>query len=754
MGVHIHMAQITPIILKQGQSFHTDNRTLYLIADGSLSATAGDITLQFNAGDMPGILELFKQKDSFTYQIEDSATLIPVPVSSPDALCDYLKASEPNRQKLFSSFLQQMKALLFQYEASFYECTSLYETLVNDYRQYVLFCQKYQYPAQSLTGFDKIKAPAKAADSFLSSYYDSLSVSSCPEDAAILTGLLFHGSQDCDRILTNTALLSRYQQIVSALYLNQTGNDLISLNLSLLSRFRPDSEDTDSVLSGVRFLLANLDMNEHADSKLLMERTLQFEAQQKRLSEVSSSAEDNSAAGTIDAALSGSLEQILEYSGLSIDEKEELRNFTQQYIKLEDKFSSDEEPRRLYQKYTNAFLHLYRDITMKALEDSDIPTLVRMFLYFGYLDEDLAGISNARLLYQLAENYKPQEDSNVYLFFDWMNAIYQGRKEPSRNEFDEEYSAVIHKMKVQGDISAAQEKEYQDDTRRKAEYELANMFPQVNKMTYGRIGSYCPVFSEHNLLRSLTSSFVTKEKIMPCIQKIKAADYSAFYRETIYSNPDIGINKDFIHVEVLPDFILMPNTGVRGAMWQEIENRRRTTPARMMLPIFYLDDLDSRLIRLTGEYRWEMCKRIQGGRWNDLTELSLTSEYFDYIQFYRKNNDLSQDAKDKIKNALMKTKNNYKEMFVLDYTSWILYESTGSPRLNKVARNILFTYCPFTKEIRAILETNPIYREILDRYRIKNAQKVHHLDIVRQKIFNLHRPLPEEIEDEYTFVNL
>ena len=39
-------------------------------------------------------------------------------------------------------------------------------------------------------------------------------------------------------------------------------------------------------------------------------------------------------------------------------------------------------------------------------------------------------------------------------------------------------------------------------------------------------------------------------------------------------------------------------------------------------------------------------------RWNDITEPSLTSEYCDYIQFYRKNHDLSAEAKEKIKNAL------------------------------------------------------------------------------------------------------
>ena len=204
-------------------------------------------------------------------------------------------------------------------------------------------------------------------------------------------------------------------------------------------------------------------------------------------------------------------------------------------------------------------------------------------------------------------------------------------------------------------------------------------------------------------------------------------------------------------MEVLPDFILMPNMGTRGAMWQEIENRRRTTSARMMLSIFHLEELANTIIRLSGEYRWEMCKRVQGARWNDLTELSLTSEYFDYIQFYRKNGDLSTEAKEKIKNSLTKTKNNYKEMFVLDYMYWILYESAGSPRLNKIARNILFNYCPFPKEIRETLGNNPIYREILDKYNVRNAQKVHHIELVRQKL-NARGLTPAEIEQEYLFL--
>lgn len=53
------------------------------------------------------------------------------------------------------------------------------------------------------------------------------------------------------------------------------------------------------------------------------------------------------------------------------------------------------------------------------------------------------------------------------------------------------------------------------------------------------------------------------------------------------------------------------------------------------------------------------------------------------MQFYRKNFELSADAKEKLKNALFRAKNNYREVFVKDYQNWIKYESRGSYRLNQ-----------------------------------------------------------------------
>ena len=187
-------------------------------------------------------------------------------------------------------------------------------------------------------------------------------------------------------------------------------------------------------------------------------------------------------------------------------------------------------------------------------------------------------------------------------------------------------------------------------------------------------------------------------------------------------------------------------------MWQEIEGKKRTTPARMMLSVFHTETLSQSMLRLTGEFRWEMCKRAQGARWNDVSDPSLTSEYCDYAQFYRKNKDLSAEVKEKIKNQLVRARNNYKTLFVSDYILWVMYESGGAPRLNKVVRNILFTYCPFSKQIRTRIGANPLYKQAIDKYNVINSRKLHRISLLCRTLENSPEGVPEEIAEYKKFI--
>lgn len=129
------------------------------------------------------------------------------------------------------------------------------------------------------------------------------------------------------------------------------------------------------------------------------------------------------------------------------------------------------------------------------------------------------------------------------------------------------------------------------------------------------------------------------------------------------------------------------------------------------------------MIQLCGRFRWELCRTMQGTSWNNIQIKSLTSEYSDYIQFYRKNRDLSEDKKEKLKMQIQKCRNNTREVFVTDYINWIRHEAKGGITLNKTVREIMATYCPLTKKIRETIVEQPLFRDAMARFMRETGKK-------------------------------
>ena len=443
---------------------------------------------------------------------------------------------------------------------------------------------------------------------------------------------------------------------------------------------------------------------------------------------------------------------ILSYSGYPEEQANKFARLVQEYTKLSDRGSSDDVAHRMRRELTTMFNEIYKNAFLNSLKDPAVPTIIKMFLNFGYMDAALAGHENADYLYSIADSICGDPARGIYTASEWLTAVYKGKKDPCRNEFDMDYAAYVADLKQQKKFDAKEEARLLADNEGKLIFEIDNIFPIVNKLTFGRITTFCPIFSDNNVQRGLESSLVTPDAIREAFDEIKNVDFSAFYRETMYSNPEIGIPRETINVEIMPEVILMPNVGVRGIMWQEIEGRKRTTPSRMFIPLFLLIDLKPLLVRLTGEFRWEMCKRVQGSRWQDITEPPLTSEYCDYLQFYRTNRDLSAEIKTSVKTELTRARNNYKAVFVSNYSDWVMYEANGSPRLNKHARRLLMMYCTFAASIRETLVQNPQYAEPLKRFNFKLQQREHYLSRVIQKLTQVNTQPPQELLDEMKFV--
>ena len=442
--------------------------------------------------------------------------------------------------------------------------------------------------------------------------------------------------------------------------------------------------------------------------------------------------------------LTNSCEKILSYAGLSADDIGKVKKKIDDFTALSDQASSDDATRRLRKELTAYFYDIYKLVFFRTLQDQTIPDEVLMFLYFGYIDENLAGVENAQILHEYLRVYGPDSEMRVFTFYQWLRLIYTCKKDPSINDFSEDYTITLRKQRRDGTITEAQEREALSDGKARVVFEIDNMFRSASKMMSSRITAFVPFFSEQTLTKPLDKSLLSFESIHKTLSVIKAIDYSLFFRQTVYTAPELGLDKAFIQVEVLPDVILMPVIGTRAAMWQEITGAKRTTPGRFILPIGQEEELSKILINLCGEFRWELCKRIQGARWNDLTERSLTSDYVDYIDTYRKNRDLSQEAKERVKAAMAKHRNSYKEMFVADYATYIQYESSGALRHNKVVRMILFNYCPFSKVVReGAIATNPQYVQLIERYNNKMGHERHLFEIATGRIEKAGNQVPD-----------
>ena len=81
-------------------------------------------------------------------------------------------------------------------------------------------------------------------------------------------------------------------------------------------------------------------------------------------------------------------------------------------------------------------------------------------------------------------------------------------------------------------------------------------------------------------------------------------------------------------------------------------------------------------------------------------------------------------------------------MFFRYYITWILYEGNSSPRLNKVARTIIAAYCPFSKAIRDKLKSNPMYKEMLEKYDLKKSKKINNIYNLCHKLNNTNITIP------------
>ena len=194
-----------------------------------------------------------------------------------------------------------------------------------------------------------------------------------------------------------------------------------------------------------------------------------------------------------------------------------------------------------------------------------------------------------------------------------------------------------------------------------------------------------------------------------------------------------------------PDFILFPVYGRNGVLWQDIEGRVKQSHARILLPSLFEQDLPAEILKLMAHFRWEKCRTDMGAQWNNYRYPSLTSEYTDYLQFYKKNNELTPEKKEKIKQQLQQCNNKHREVFARDYQDWLIREAAGAMRMNRINRGIMFTYCPFADEVAQGLLVQNAYQEAARRHMTEKKKQEQSITVLERKFEKKGIEVPEEV---------
>ena len=740
----------------------------YLIQEGTAIQTFdfAEVVLEKNA--IIGILEnerficdYIAGKDTVlaVFSCEGSEDLKKILAEQKNLRSIFLRAAIEQRHQMFCLYAElQVKTRQFH---------SFLETIYNDYKT---ICGSLNLEEQAFTRMDyfnplemqhkaenwEINNSVSLVKNFLQEYLQLME-----KDDSLCVGAIMEASAQMRRVTQGIGEMVNYLLYNREILLAESGNDLFHLYFDLAMRAGMRQFDLTVIKKEMSLIADFIQKLKIYDVKLVNYRIGEYknyDFENTALDDFATIGFDDDEPDVMveeEAEAEDCLAHILNYAGIEEDEIEKIRDRITEYRNLPDILSTEGEAYQLRKKLTAVFYDVYYKVFMHAMEDEDnLTPIVQMFLNFGFMDVQMAGEENANALYDLTEHLDICQSEHIYTIFTWLQKIYLGEKEPSRNEFDMDYPAYLADLRKNGSITQNQVKELMGNREMKVKFEIQNVFTSGNKITYGKITTFCPILGEYDLINSIDKMLVTAEKIEDALNKVRRVDFSIFYRERVFFDPARDINREMIMTEVLPDVILMPNAGTKAMMWQETAGVKSDTPGRFLFPIFTAADIEEMMIETMGRFRWEICRKEQGVHWNDIRQKSLTSEYCDYIQFYRKNHELSADAKEKLKTALVRARNNYREVFVKDYQNWIKYESKGSFRLNKVSRDILVRYCPFTKEVRAELKANPMYQSSISRFEVETARKVQRIVGVYEKYKKAGGEITPELRENLLFYQM
>ena len=401
------------IIFQSGQLLNC----IGIITRGSVKAMFGETELLLEKGDAIGLADINFLVHSCTYTAIDNTSIFLYPYSRPEDLSTLLKNGGELSTLIAAAMTRQLCAILDSYILKQYDCDNLYQYLLNMYDEYTALCVRYSIPAKDFPGIASLEKLVLEddVDQWVCDYYEG--IKDLPEEtrkllfhdnSSICAGYLLRASKDYHSILEIIQIIDDYLSEVSMLLLNTSHIDLFDFYSGLYFRACREHGNTIPLAASISKLLIQIESLSSIDRTLCKSRISEYKSKLQLITddEVDSLENEDSTISSSDkATLTDSLTTILHYSGCSNDLASSLKAGIMEYRSIIDKTSQDDTIRILRKQLAKQFYELYAAVFEVSLTDDKIPVIIKMFLNFGYLDEELAGMENAAYLYCIQMSY-------------------------------------------------------------------------------------------------------------------------------------------------------------------------------------------------------------------------------------------------------------------------------------------------------------------------------------------------------------
>ncbi len=477
-----------------------------------------------------------------------------------------------------------------------------------------------------------------------------------------------------------------------------------------------------------RASFANIDMRFETMHDNL-QREIEMEQKQQ---ETASQKAANTATGVIESSneqlveneLKDSMQQIMTYSGIESDQALKFYQLWREFEEVKNKLDSESGVRKLRRQMSKIYWEVYKKSMLRYIKSGSCPKPVELMFKYGFFNEKALDPEVIGYLYRYED--LSQSRFNIITAYEWLQLIYQEKYIPSTSELGQKYMEILRsEMRGAENVKWAKNERMPNDTAdRRVAFEVEHMMENGAVQVAGSIGSSFPILIKDLIQGDVSRMIVTKSMIDEIVNNLLDIDFSIFYREVLHkgeASTGIPIN-EFVRKEVLPIFIMMPIVGLKVSMWQELEGITKESPGRFLIPSFNVAQFEQAMVEAFGIFRWELVRTIEGASWADIERGSLTSDYFDYQEFYKKNSKLSSEAKEKLSIEFKKFRD-ARARFVNDYRQWMMFEKEGIPKLNKVSREVFIKHVPFQKERRESLKTFPAFANSLNRYENVNQRR-------------------------------